>query len=74
MLTNNAEEIFGTTFFDLNAENGAIVAKYVDACFPVLTEILKSRQLDYRLAEKFVEDIKESIKGIRQLPFGMRLS
>lgn len=60
--TNNAEDLFGGSFYQLNDADGNIVTKYVQACSPVLIEILKARQLDPKIADKFVNDITESIK------------
>jgi hypothetical protein len=56
-LINNSRDIFGRSFTELKEEDSAAIKRYVEACMPVMQEILKIRKQGSQNAAKLTADI-----------------
>jgi hypothetical protein len=60
-LVNNSKDIFGRPFTEMKDEDSATIKLYVEACLPVMKEILKIRRQGSTNAVRLTADITTSL-------------
>lgn len=60
-LINNSKDIFGRSFTEMKEEDAPAIKRYVEACVPVMQEILKIRRQGSQNAPKLSADILTAV-------------